>query len=532
MTQSARLGDSQARTLAANHLPRAAIRSLPGPVPLALLLGALSAAALPPFFFLPLLWVAVPGLIGLIGSAGGARQAGLRGWCFGFAHHLIGLYWITEAILQFGLTYAWAVPIAVPLLAAVLAVFIAVPCALAALARPGWRRLLVFAGAWMLADLARQFTLTGFPWNLWGADWAIPGFLGTLFLQPAAWIGVHGLTLATLLLAGLPSLGRGWREWRPWAGALAGLALWAGLGAFLQMRRAGPTPGLKVVIVQADVGVLTRWDRARALAIFRRYLALTTQSVAEAGAGRKIVVWPETASPFLLAADAPARAAVAKAAGPGVSVLAGTVRLNSRNQAFNSLVILTGAGQVGAVYDKWHLVPYGEYQPPWLPLPLYFGPGGFTPGPGPKVLRAPGVPRVTPLICYESIFTGEILPAGERPRWLVNVTNDAWFGTSAGPHQHLAAARLRAVEEGLPLVRAANTGISAVFDSFGRQTGRLGLGREGVLIRPLPAALPPTFYSRFGLWVPGLLGLVALTFGFSGVSFRDNRIKTKHEVPG
>ena len=192
----------------------------------------------------------------------------------------------------------------------------------------------------------------------------------------------------------------------------------------------------------------------------------------------------------------------------------GSVRFDEQRRPRNSLFALLSDGAIGGVYDKWHLVPFGEYIPDWLPLPLMVLPGeGFAMGPGPRTLHVPGLPPFGALICYEAIFSGEIVDPAERPAWLVNVTNDAWFGNSSGPRQHLAAARMRAVEEGLPLMRAANTGISAGFDARGHELGRIGMRTSGVLTLRLPPALPPTLFSRFGLWLPGGLSLVALGFG-------------------
>ena len=168
-----------------------------------------------------------------------------------------------------------------------------------------------------------------------------------------------------------------------------------------------------------------------------------------------------------------------------------------------------------AIYDKWHLVPFGEYIPDWLPLPIMVLPGdGFAAGPGPRTLHVPGLPPVGALICYEAIFPGQIVDRSDRPAWLVNVTNDAWFGNSSGPRQHLAAARMRAVEEGLPLMRAANTGISAAFDARGHELGRIGMQTDrhagrGRFLAPLPA----TVFARLGLWLPAITSSVALGVG-------------------
>jgi apolipoprotein N-acyltransferase len=265
-----------------------------------------------------------------------------------------------------------------------------------------------------------------------------------------------------------------------------------------------------VVLTQGNVEQGQKWDRELAIRIFERYLALTEQGVTEAGPGPKVVVWPETASPFLLETDAAAREAVARAAG-GAPALVGTVRFDSDDRPRNSLVAILPDGAPAGTYDKWHLVPFGEFQPAWIPLPVQVVPGGgFAGGPGPVTLHIPGLPPLGALICYEAVYPGELVSESDRPAWLVNVTNDAWFGFSTGPRQHLAAARMRAVEEGLPLMRAANTGISAGFDARGHELQRLGLGISGLLVMQLPGFLPPTPFGQAGLWIPGVLGMVLL----------------------
>lgn len=474
----------------------------------ALAYGALSAAALPPLHVIPVLLISVPALLALIDGAHGPRQAARRGWWFGFGHHLLGLYWITEAIMIEAARYWWFVPIAVPALAATLAAFIAVAAALARLASPGWPRVLALAGAWVLADLARQFVATGFPWNPWGSVWEIPGPVGDIFIQPAAWVGVGGLTFATLLLAALPVLG-----WRARVAGLAALIAWVAFGV---VRLAAPlpaAPSLNVVLTQGNVAQGQKWDFALATQIFSRYLRLTDQGIVQSGNVPAVVVWPESASPALLQSDAPAREAIASAA-HGAPSLIGSVRFDAERRVYNSLFALAGDGRIVGVYDKWHLVPFGEFQPSWIPLPVVIVPGGgFAHGSGPETLHLPGVPPVAPLICYEAVYSGQIVDEADRPAWLVNVTNDAWFGNSTGPRQHLAAARLRAVEEGLPLLRAANTGISAAFDARGHELARLGMRETGFLVVALPAALPITLYARFGLVIPGLIALLALGIG-------------------
>ena len=478
-------------------------------------LGALAALALPPVHLVPVLLLSLPGLLLLAGSRASARGAGWMGFWWGFGFHLFGLYWITEAILIEAAQFWWLVPLAVPALSVVMAVFVAVPAAVAWRFAPGWPRMLGFAGLFVLGEMLRGVVLTGFPWNPLGSVWAF----GALFLQPAAWVGVFGLSLMTLVVFLAPL-----RGWRSAAGAGLGLAVWAGLGA---VRLAAPEPPVQlpgVVVVQGNIPQDRKWDRAMLADHFRRYLTLTAQGLREVGQPA-VVVWPETASPYLLDRDTVARQMIAAAAG-GATVLAGSVRFDAQDRPRNSLVAVTGDGATAAIYDKAHLVPFGEYQPSWARVGVQLVRGdGFAPGPGPVTLHVPGLPPVGPSICYEAIFAGAVVDAADRPGWMVNVTNDAWFGNSAGPYQHLAAARLRAVEEGLPLVRAANTGISAVFDARGRTVARLGIGETGVITAPLPDSLPGTLFSRAGNFSAIAAALVMLIFaGTCTIKRRSSKI--------
>jgi len=471
-------------------------------------LGAISAVALPPLHVIPILLLTVPGLMAQIGAASGPITAMRRGWWFGFGLNLFGLYWITEAILIEAARFWWLVPFAVPALAAALAVFIALSAGVARYASAGWPRVLALAGGWTLFDLARQFVLTGFPWNPLGSVWALPGWPGDIMIQPAAFTGVHGLTLLTLLLAASPIAGR-----RARVLAAIGLVAWAGFGAVRFWQTKQPDTSQLVILVQGNVPQGQKWDRAMVVGITQRYLRLTGDGVARAGDQPAVVIWPETATPFLLDQDQAARDLIATAAG-GHPVLVGGVRFGTDTRPRNSLFAMLSGGVIATVYDKWHLVPFGEYQPDWLPLGVQVVPGGgFRGGEGPRTLHIPGLPPVGPLICYEAIFSGQIVDHQDRPAWLVNVTNDAWFGNSTGPRQHLAAARFRAVEEGLPLMRAANTGISAAFDARGHELARLDMNVTGYQAVRLPSALPETIFAQFGLFVPLFFSLMALLIG-------------------
>jgi len=471
----------------------------------AFLWGAASALALPPVYLLPILLFSIPGFLNLIESAPNKKQVAFIGWIFGFGLNLGGLYWITEPILTEAATFWWLLPIAAPLLAAAVAFYSIIPALAASYAKPGAGRLFIFAGAWIISNLVQQFAFSGFPWNLWGTDWTIPGVLGTIFIQPASIFGVHGLTFFTILLAGLPLFGR-----RGLMALLASLLVWATFGIARLQTTVSPT-NINIAIVQPNFPVPGLFDQASRMARWQQLLAMSHAGLA---AGATAVVWPEAASPWLLDSDVVARDQLASVTGTA-PILAGSLRMVSNTDFRNSLVVTAGPLPAIAVYDKWKLVPFGEYMPKWIPVkitPDVLG-DGFTPGPGPATIHVSGFPPFGPLICYEDIFTGQVVDEADRPSWLLNITDDAWFGDSSGPRQHFADARLRAVEEGLPLIRDANSGISAEFDAFGGVKAALTLNTQGVLVINLPGNLPKTFYSRLGLWAPMLLAASSIILG-------------------
>lgn len=479
-------------------------------------LGLVSALAFPPVHAVPVLLLSLPGLLVMAGAAPGWKRAGLIGLFWGWGHFAGGLYWLTHAILTDVERYWWLVPIAVPALSLPLGLFIAVPVAAARLMPGGLPRVMVFAGCWVASELLRGVIFTGFPWNLAGSVWAFD----PIAIQGAAWVGVHGLSLVTVLVALSPLLG--WRAMGLGGGVLAGL------GLFGWVRLSGPQPAprdVTLLLIQANIAQEMKHRPDAREAILERYLEMTERAVAETAPGlppgqRLVVVWPEAAVPFLVADDPEIRTLVAETLPPGGILMTGTARAEfgpdrRLRRIFNSLAVVDASGGLLATYDKAHLVPFGEYMPLSGLLPIRLVPGAvdFTPGPGLRTLDVPGLPPFGPLICYEVIFPSEVA-ASPRPEWLVNVTNDAWYGISAGPYQHLATARFRAVEEGLPLVRAAQTGISAVFDAFGRTLGSVPLGETGSLRAALPGALAPTPMARAGLWIPGVLAAATILIGW------------------
>lgn len=485
--------------------------------------GALAAASLPPVYALPVLLAAFPVLVWLIDSAPTFRRAFLDGWLFGFGFFVAGLYWIGFSLLVEAERFAWLLPFAVLCIPAVLALYTGCVASLARCAPAGAPRIVALAAAWVLVEWARGQLFTGFPWNALGTVWAVSDET----LQFAALGGMYGLSLVTVLVAAAPALlarDRGRRSWLLPAGALLIVpALWIGGAARLSAAVQQTVPGVVLRIVQPNIPQRDKWHPA----LRERHLATYLQLSSAPGA-RPVthLVWPETAVPFVVATDPALRRIMASAVPPGGLLLTGAIRTTLPGahpfRAWNSFHAIDGAANIVATYDKFHLVPFGEYVPlrRWIDIAkITAGRTDFSAGPGPRTLSLPGLPPVSPLICYEVIFPGRVVAPGTRPGWLLNVTNDAWFGTSTGPYQHFAMARLRAVEQGLPLVRAANTGISGVIDAHGRTVARLGLNRQGVVDAVLPRGVEGgTVFSRLGS-APVLI-LAALLLLTAVVAFR------------
>jgi apolipoprotein N-acyltransferase len=490
----------------------------------AFLLGLCAVAALPPVHAIPLLIPAFAGLVLMLDGARRVWRAFWLGWWFGLGYFVGGLYWLAWPLTLDLARFGWLIPFAVFGISGGLAILPGLVAAIVHRAR--WRgpsRVLLLAAAWLAAEWARGNLLTGFPWNLIATAWMpVPAAL-----QPAAWIGGYGLGFATVLVAAAPALlvERALRRRDRALGLGVPAALFAILVAAGAIRLgqapAGEIAGVRLRIVQGNVEQSLKWVPERRERTFALYLDLTRQ----AGFERIThAIWPETAIDYRFETDYPAvriegerQARLAQAVPRGGALLLGAIR-DADRRWHNSFHVIGADGRALATYDKHHLVPFGEYVPA-RPLlrrlgieQLAHGAGDYAAGPGPGSLPVPGAPNVAPVICYEAIFPGAVTPARDRPGWIVNVTNDAWFGTTSGPYQHLAAARLRAVEEGLPVVRAANTGISAVIDSHGRIVAELGLNRRGTLDSALPLPVAMTVYNEFGDIIPLLLCTISLMF--------------------
>lgn len=467
-------------------------------------LGALSALGQAPLGWYPatLLGLALA-FLGFL-STSDPRSAFKAGWLFGLGYFALTLSWIVEPFLVDVARHGWMAPFALLGMAGGLALFWGVAFWLAR-----GRKTLPWL-TWSIAltgvELARAYVLTGFPWGMVAYVWT-----DTPLLQLASLAGPHGLNLLTFLGV---SLSLTYHHKGMIIGMLALLAL-AGLGAFLTPPAQPLGPDRPILrLVQPNAPQHQKWDPEWMPIFFERHLEMTAIKAA-----RKpdLIIWPETSIPVLLRDAEIGFQRMSEASG-GVPIVAGLQRIE-RGRLYNTLVALGSDGIVSAQYDKHHLVPFGEYIPG---AGLLNGLGlygladqlgiGYSPGPGPSLLDLGALGQALPLICYEAVFPQDVGATEQRPDWILQLTNDAWFGEVSGPHQHLAQARFRAVEQGLPMVRVANTGISAVIDPAGRVLGELSLGVQGYLDAPLPTAGRATPYSKSGDWTIFwvLIGLTAL----------------------
>jgi len=483
----------------------------------AMALGAFSAAAFAPLDLFPALLLGFAGLALLLDGALEAphrlRAAAATGWAFAFGQFFVGLHWIAYPFLVDPNNHLWQLPFALSLLPAGLGLFGVLAVLPAALVRQsGTARLLLLAVGYAGAEWLRGHVLTGFPWNLpaygWGASLAV--------MQAASLMGAYGLSFLTILLGvSLAALTRRCLL-LPGAMFLLFVGLW-GFGALQLARPSALVPGVTLRLVQPNVPQ----DEMHGRFINRNWQRLIRLSNRPGHPTH--IIWPESAAAFDLARTPAALEWIKGLTAQGATLMTGAIRVDGTPQHFNwynSLYAFGPGGAPLAVYDKVHLVPFGEYLPyPGLMNALGIsqltgmGPGA-TPGSGRHRYALPGAPNVTPLICYEAIFPGAVTAPEGRPGWFVNVTDDSWFGPWAGPAQHLLSARMRTIEEGVPMARAANTGISAVIDGRGRILGKLGLSQMGVLDMPLPGALAPTPYAQFGDWVFVVLLIFTTAAGF------------------
>jgi apolipoprotein N-acyltransferase len=518
---------------------------------IALVAGAVAALAMAPLDIWPALIVSLPVAVWMIDGAGmegkfpliaTLRSAAGAGWWFGFGYHLAGLWWLGAAFLVNGDEFAWALPLGVIVLPAGLALFFALGFAVARLFwREGAWRILVFAASISAAEWLKGHVLTGFPWNAPGMALAA----NLALAQAASVVGLYGLTFLAVAIFAAPATIATEATWRGrWAPPILALLALGVLTAFgisrLGARPPGMVAGVKLRIMQPNLAPDQKFIPANREEIVSQYLALSDRATSPERSGVADVThlfWPESAFPFILTREPAMLARIVNALGDKTTLITGAIRAQEAlpgelsARYFNSIFVISRGGALLDYADKVHLVPFGEYLPfqdflDRLGLrQLVRVPGGFTPGVERRLLKIPGLPDAAPLICYEAVFPGEVVPQGaRRPGLMVNLTNDAWYGETSGPYQHLAQARLRTIEQGLPMVRAANTGISAVIDPYGRIIASLPLGAEAVLDAELPRAIAAPFYAQFGDL--GFFAMLLLT-AIGGFVLRSRRILTK-----
>lgn len=503
--------------------------------------GGVSMLAMAPTHLAPVLMITLPVLLCLtegaqqgVGGKPAWRQVALTGWWFGFGYHLIGLYWIGFAFLVEADVFAWMLPFAVTLMPAGLAFFNA--GALAIAGRAGLlegaplRQAAGLAIALGASDWLRGHILTGFPWNLLGYALTWP----LLLMQSAGLVGIYGLSVLAVFIFAAPGLllatsvpvAQRARNRTVAAGVLfvplAALCFWGAVR--LAAPVAADVDGVRMRLVQPSIAQDEKWRPERQREFFDRHLALSATAPDGSRDGLEGIthlIWAEASMPFMPLSRPEVMTMIGDLLPAGTQLLAGVLRIDEiggQRYAFNSLAVFDDEGRPLSVYDKIHLVPFGEYLPFQRTLEaigleqLSRMRGGFTFGPKPRTLVASaGLPRLGILICYEAIFPGAVVQGPDRPGALVNVTNDGWFGATAGPYQHFHQSRLRAVEEGLPLVRVSNNGISAVFDPFGRVRASMPLNAVGVIDSTLPGSASPPPYAIIRD-VPAVFGWLSLVF--------------------
>lgn len=499
----------------------------------AFVLGFLAVFAMPPLYQIYLLIPAFTGLLWLSAAQPTRWRAFAVGWWFGAGFFAAGLYWVSFALLIDAEKFAWLIPIAIGGFAFGLGLFCAV-IALAVKATPGGfvAKALVLAGAWTVLEWVRTWLFTGFPWNPLGSAWLFSDTLA----QGAAVVGTLGLSFLIVLASVAPGAlvdknkcsGR-----LLLAVVVVSIAVLA-LGGQHRLANAGmeTVPDVRLRLVQPNISQAEKWRAERREDHMINQLDLSTQPPAPGEPAPTHVIWAETMAPFFIANHVQWRRFVGESVPVGGLIILGAPRVVPSDdkqglKVANSLLALDGDGEIRATYDKFHLVPFGEYVPlsDWLPLErITEGVGAFTPGPGPQTLDLEGLPPVSPLICYEVIFPGAVTDGTGRARWMLNLTNDAWYGKTAGPHQHFVSARLRAIEQGLPVVRVAGTGISGIIDAYGRVRASLPLGEKGFVDGDLPMpSTRPSVYARSGDALALLLAFGALVVGVVLGSRANNR---------
>lgn len=475
--------------------------------------GLLISSALPPIYIIPLAVAGFTGHLLQLDLCSNKKQSFWLGWWLGWGYFTGGLYWISFALLTDFKNFGWMMPFAIFGISAVLAFYTAIISMLTfMLPFKSVSRVLIFAVLWVVFEMLRGILFTGFPWNLIGYIWTFSDSM----LQLTSITGIWGLSFVTVIAFAMPFTL--FKKGGIKASAICAVMLaviWAGGYYRLSNGKTEMVDNVKLRIVQANIAQDNKWDINLRNQIVRKYLAMTKSEGFDAVTH---VVWPESALPFFMEPDSELVAAIKEVVPKNGAVITGSMHVQQGGYGFiekiwNSLHVIDDKGDIIAVYDKHHLVPFGEYVPLRGILPvekITHGHSDFSEGTGVATLSIPNFPKFSPLICYEAIFPGAVIDKNNMPEAMINVTNDAWYGKSSGPYQHFEMVRVRAAEHGIPLIRSANTGISAVIDPYGRIVAETELGEDAVLDSPLPKNLiNPTIYDMLGDFVISLFMVLA-----------------------
>lgn len=489
-----------------------------------LIAGAITSLAFPSHNHTFVLFLTLPVLLLAIESSKDLKQAFWAGWYFGFGHFITSLYWIANSLLVEPEKFAWLIPFAVSLLPAALAIYIGlVSLVTYRVTRSGWQKVLIFGSIWTMFEILRGYLFTGFPWNLLGYVWE--GNLAVL--QVTSIIGIYGLSLVTVIIATMPVLLLQKFEVRTKVFPIGIMILllvsiWMWGDSRLNNYKTEYTEK-NIHLVQANIQQHFKWEDEKRFSNFFKNIILSEQAVKGKESEENYIVWSETSVPFVLEREPELLEIINKYIPDDSFIFTGALRMSREEggiQVWNSLYTVGGDGKILGKYDKSKLVPFGEFIPLRSLLPSFVkkithGGIDFSSGNGSKTMELNEILPFSPLICYEVIFPDYVVgDVQQRPDWLLNITNDAWFGVSSGPYQHLAMARVRAIEYGIPLARVANTGVTTMFDSFGRNSDMVELNKEGVISKKLPKITDSTIYGEYKSLIVMMMIFACLIIGY------------------
>lgn len=482
---------------------------------IAFLLGAISVCALPPYYIFPILFFSLSAFLFLLIKANKPKTAFAIGYWFGFGFFAVGLSWVGNALLIDAKAFGWLYPITLIAAGGFFGLFTAVPAWLTFYFKNAYAKFFAFSALWVLSEWIRSFILTGFPWNLLGSVLAF----SPQTLQLASVIGTYGLSLLVLMICTAPALVINYHNKKSLIFSSITIIALSMLICVFGSWRLKHLPeeqdsNLTIRMVQPSIPQSMKWDYASLNDNFNDYIRLSKSEGLE---NVDFVIWGETASPFPLDMEPNYLNLITEAIPEKGYLITGLVRYEfdqkGNYQPLNSMFIINKDGKIVDYYDKFHLVPFGEYIPLRSFLPSWVRPitntiANFKAGNGPKTFSLDSYPNFGALICYEVIFPAQIVNKHNRPNFIVNITNDGWYGISAGPYQHLVTAQLRAIEEGVAVIRVANSGISAAISKTGIIIASLPLNQVGYLDVKLPKNLnTTTVYGKFGNLVPLILSL-------------------------